>query len=543
MRELISRLLTGKKPAPVAPIRQPARIHLVRDRDLEWSDRRQVAALVGDLRAVGFQTITSFRIEEIPELRLVGLAHPEAGHLGVVYEHRLAGAWCNLVAIYRDGKSLTVSNARQSSKLEPRPGHEKHLLPGASVAKLYRTFQRRLRDEPRSRVEPGNFVLIFEDAYAEEIAWRQRSSAPDPATASVRDPRLDRECEPLFAAIQALDEIRMREFLGRGLSPEGRDAHGRTALMAAAATGEPALVEALLQAGAEVSARAVGLPGDALASDPSGHPEPTGILTPLTSAIESGNAEVVRRLIAAGAQLEGPGELTPLQFAAQQGDAEVAQALIAAGADANRRGEDDMTPLLAAASEGYLDVVEILVGAGADVEVRCGGETAISLAAAAGARDVVAHLAPRLKGRLRKQAEKILAEATGPVPDTRVRRLMVAAMNGKAAMVRKLLAAGVAPDAVEHGDASPVTPLMAATQEGDLEIMRLLIAAGADVNHSEGQDTPLKRALNPTFMDAEKQPAVIRLLVDSGAFTFDLSEQERALVARATKPQSSSWSA
>jgi ankyrin repeat protein len=55
-----------------------------------------------------------------------------------------------------------------------------------------------------------------------------------------------------------------------------------------------------------------------------------------------------------------------------------------------------------------------------------------------------------------------------------------AIQNGSAADVRQLLAAGADPSEVEElGD---VTPLMSAAARGDLEIVRALVEAGADVN-------------------------------------------------------------
>ncbi len=604
MRDLISKLFGKSRPGSpedgASQGVQPARIHLVRDRDLEWAHRAQVAARVRDLRRVGYETITSFRIAEIEGLHLVGLAHRQAGYLAVVYEHRLAGVWCNLVAVYESGETLTVSNARQGRTLEPMPGHEKHLLRGASVAALYKSFKRHLRGSPRLRIVPGNFVQVFEDAYAREVAWRAAPAAemppaaavpaagapladreiPAPAPAAERIPvpapasewaptgevaaaavaneptasepaaneeiasriaaaeaeadraALDRQCAPLFAAIAARNRAQVRELIDRGLPVEGRDAFGRTALVAAVASGDPQLVETLLAASADPNSRTVGMPGDALGVETA----TTGVITPLTAAIETGDADIVTLLLASGADLSGPEELTPLQFAAQQGDADVLAALLAASAEVDQPGEDGYTPLLSAAAEGYLDVAEILVMAGANVDFRCDGETAITLAAAAGAADIVEYLAPRVKVRARRRAEKLLTEA-GPTVDTQAKRLMQAAMNGKAVMVGKLLGNGVHPDAVEQREEGekPATPLMVATQEGHLEVMRILIRAGADVDYADAFGTPLKRALNPTFMDAEKQPAVIRLLIESGADFERLEDDERQLMARALK--------
>jgi ankyrin repeat protein len=55
-----------------------------------------------------------------------------------------------------------------------------------------------------------------------------------------------------------------------------------------------------------------------------------------------------------------------------------------------------------------------------------------------------------------------------------------AVADGSAADVRRFLAAGADPN--ENEEAGDVTPLMCAAARGDLEIVRVLVEAGADVN-------------------------------------------------------------
>ena len=63
-----------------------------------------------------------------------------------------------------------------------------------------------------------------------------------------------------------------------------------------------------------------------------------------------------------------------------------------------------------------------------------------------------------------------------------------------------------------------------------LERKQVVVASRHD-----GFGTALKRALNPTFMDAARQPAVIRLLIESGADFERLTDDERKLLAQALK--------
>ena len=101
----------------VVTVAQPARIHLVRDRDVEWDDRQAVAKQVQALRAAGMRTITVYRIEELEDFKLVALAHPEEGYGAAVYEHAESGVWCDLVAMFADGTRLRRRSMPRSTPM------------------------------------------------------------------------------------------------------------------------------------------------------------------------------------------------------------------------------------------------------------------------------------------------------------------------------------------------------------------------------------------------------------------------------------------
>ena len=98
--------------------------------------------------------------------------------------------------------------------------------------------------------------------------------------------------------------------------------------------------------------------------------EPGGSV--LESAVEGGHAEVVRVLLAAGADPNGVGYAgRPLLIAAAEGQgADVVRALLAGGADVTRKGAGNATALHAAAEAGKRDSVELLLAAGAKVTAR-----------------------------------------------------------------------------------------------------------------------------------------------------------------------------
>ncbi len=541
---------------------QPAEVRLIRDRDVEWRDRESVADQVRELRDAGFRTITVYRIDELDDIQLVALAHPEKGWTAAVYEQEKAGVWCDLVAELGDGVTLTLSNAKLGMRLSQPPGHEKVFLKRASVRRLLRAFVKHLGDRPVTPVGAADFADVFERSYRREMAWRRAQAAEDEGETLERDPELDRDCRPLFDAIAAGDLEALRRHLDGGVEPEGRDARGRTPLIAAAARGDLAMARAILKAGADVDARAPGTPGQAAMErqasistmaeaidDPEARKLMKGFgalvdggkarlplnVTALSAAIESGNAELVAALIKAGADLFGRGGLTPLQFAAGQGDPDVVRALLDGGAPPDQPGEDGWTPLMSAAFEGFAEIVRLLLDAGADPNWKADRETAISLAADHGYREIVDMLSPLSKAKFAKKAEKAMAGDWQVRLNPTAKRLMTAARNGVAPLVAKLLATGLHPDTPENDgedEDGRVTPLMMAAQGGHVDVLRALIAAGADVNRTSGRETALARAASPaTFMDPADQPETVRVLVEAGASLELLEDKPRARVA------------
>jgi ankyrin repeat protein len=125
-----------------------------------------------------------------------------------------------------------------------------------------------------------------------------------------------------------------------------RDAHGRSALHAAARAGHPGIVDALLEAGADARAR-----------DGEGR-------TPLHDAAEGGNAAVVDALYAAGADVaavdhEGRNALAFAALAELPSTATVKR-LLELGADASLPGADGRTPVDIAAAAGRWSLVALL---------------------------------------------------------------------------------------------------------------------------------------------------------------------------------------
>ncbi|MFF4821643.1 ankyrin repeat domain-containing protein [Streptomyces sp. NPDC001312] len=113
----------------------------------------------------------------------------------------------------------------------------------------------------------------------------------------------------------------------------------------------------------------------------------------------------------------------------------------------------------------------------------------------------------RAEALLRAGADPERADREGTTP------LYVASVQGQVEMVRLLLAAGACPDA-ESGHGSEGTPLCAAACWGHTETVRELLAHGADPNlredHGTGR-TPLEWAV------ADSHSETVALLVAAGA--------------------------
>jgi ankyrin repeat protein len=123
-------------------------------------------------------------------------------------------------------------------------------------------------------------------------------------------------------------------------------ADGFTALHYAAFFNHPSLAEYLLQAGASVNAVS----------------RNNMKVMPLHSAVATGAVEVVRLLIAHGADVNArqQDEFTPLHGAAENGNIEIVQMLLAANASVNSRKEGGITPLGIAEEKQREEVITLL---------------------------------------------------------------------------------------------------------------------------------------------------------------------------------------
>ena len=183
--------------------------------------------------------------------------------------------------------------------------------------------------------------------------------------------------ESLVEAVIAGDAGAVAALLGDGLPPDSRH-EGSTALYRAAVAGEADLAELLLSAGADPNLRSGG----------------EGEGTPLCAASCWGFVGIVHVLLVHGADPNLPEDdiWTPLRWAAAHGHEDVVRELLAGGADPDLR-----TPIGDAARRGSVGVVRALLEYGADPSERdLDGNTALELAEWWSGKDVEGELVARV---------------------------------------------------------------------------------------------------------------------------------------------------
>ena len=178
---------------------------------------------------------------------------------------------------------------------------------------------------------------------------------------------------------------------------------------------------------------------------------------------------------------------TPLSQAAILGNPQVIDLLLEAGADPDERGADDQTALMIIARTPDVEAARLLVEAGADVNVRekWRGQTALMWAAAQRQPDMVAFLIEQgadvdLLSWPNNWERQVTAEPRMKIlPPGGMSALHYAAREGCTACVRLLAEAGAN---LDIADPDGVTPLVMAGLNARWDSMQVLIEAGANVN-------------------------------------------------------------
>lgn len=309
--------------------------------------------------------------------------------------------------------------------------------------------------------------------------------------------RNDFGATPIAQAAELADARMVKMLLDAGAEPEGANPDGQTALMLAIQAGAVPIVDVLIKAGANVNTI-----------------EKFHHQTPLMwAAAASRNAgAMVKLLLAKGAgvkpralysdwpsqitsepraQYRPVGGLTALLYAARDGCYDCVEALIGAGADVNVPAPEGVTALMLALDNDHNDVARLLLDRGANPQLwDWWGRTALyivvdrkeTLSAVAGGgrggRGGGAPVARRGPGPAVSSMDIINALLAADVdlnPQLNFHRPSRGGNSGR--FIDPLLNTGC-------------TPLLRATMAGDAEVVRALLAKGANPNINDMGLTP-----------------------------------------------------
>ncbi len=340
-------------------------------------------------------------------------------------------------------------------------------------------------DRSRRRTAPPWSLLacFIACVLAPFLAWAQ--NPPDFNADPLYGPIEQLQADPqwrVYAAVITHDHKTLQALLDGGDSPNRFSPRYRSPLVMACQIGDLDAIKILLKGGAKIDL------SDSIAPNRLGTDE-----TALTKAIERNRIEIVRYLLAQGAQVNLRGPL---------------------------KGE---TPLFVALRSGNIDILTLLLQAHADINVRNkDGYTVLALASLNNDVDMVDFL-----------------KANGAKYDSPHEELFFAASHGDVAEIQRILSAGMpaGPGAKPNGTRKLInepskdgyTALMAAASQGQTAAVKALIAAGADVNAlNSAHQTPLLIAIG------SKHKSTIMALLDAGADPNILSGGESTALFEAT---------
>lgn len=379
------------------------------------------------------------------------------------------------------------------------------------------------------RSEDGSTALLWA-AHWNDVAMATmlvRAGADANAANDLRMTPLVQACTNGSAALVAL-------LLRAGANPNVAAGTGETPLMTCARTGVVETVRLLLVQGADVNAT-----------------EPNQHQTALMWAAAAQHPKIIETLIEAGANSTAHTRMgsTALHFAARMGDIESTKALIDAGVDVNILSTPDpepgrgaaaakgtaagrasavsggpgasasisfpgSTPLLVATVRGHVSLALFLLDHGADPNVADAGFTPLHWAAGTWENG----LANPVYG---------FVDPIGGIPDRQAKLQLVKALLAHGAnpnlqmTVRPPTFGGTGTGG--YNDSVGATPFVVAANASDIEMMRMLLAAGANPHLATKTNSNailaasgLNRGIGEIIDDEARALAAVNFLLDLG---------------------------
>jgi len=314
---------------------------------------------------------------------------------------------------------------------------------------------------------------------------------------------------PLWAAVRSgfLDAV--KALVDNKASLAFKDAAQQTTLMLAIREDHPDIVKYLVDQGMDVNAKT--RPGQT----------PGWVLPNSVPGFGHGVGIVRGGLPERGSRYLTPGGLTPLHYAARDGRTEAAKILVAAGADIKQTDPNGITPLLMAITNNHPETAKFLIEKGSDINVvDWYGRT--PLWAAVEARNMDVDNSTFKNGVDRAPLLELIKILLDKGADTNVR------MKESPPIRRFILPTT---GTLEWVDFTGQTPFVTAARSGDVSVMKLLLAHGADPKiPTFGGTTALMAAAGINWVVDqtydEGQPALldaVKLCLDLGMDVNDVN--------------------
>ena len=332
----------------------------------------------------------------------------------------------------------------------------------------------------------------------------------------------DLRMTPLSQACTNGSAAFVRLLLKSGANPNTAIATGETPLMTCARSGSVDAVTILIEYGAAINAK-----------------EPSQGQTALMWAAAEHHPNVVKALIDAHADLKAHSKqgFTALHFAAREGDQECVRVLLAAGVDVNILSQPDegakaeaparvgagrtaavrktpgtngYTPLLVATVRGQVPLALFLLDQGADPNIGDAGFTALHWAST----EWESFTANPVYG---------FSDPMGGIPDRQAKLRLVKALLAHGANPNARMTKPQPTIAGGYEDTVGASPLLLASSADDLEMMHILLDAGADPKQVTATNataimaaTGLNHGVGESPVTEAQALAAVKLLLDRG---------------------------
>lgn len=324
---------------------------------------------------------------------------------------------------------------------------------------------------------------------------------------------------PLSQACTNSSTAMVRLLLKSGANPNTPIDTGETPLMTCAKTGTVDAVKLLIEYGAKVN-----------------EPEPTQNQTALMWAVVERHADVVKALIDAHADLRAHTRqgFTALHFAARVGDLDSLKLLLAAGMDVNLLTSTDdasvlhpvevkssvplrreqaalgYTPLLVATMRGQVDLALYLLDHGANPNIGDAGFTPL-------------HWASTTWESFAANPVYGFEDPMSGIPDRQAKLRLIKALIAHGANVNARMTKRQPSFATGYTDAVGATAFLLAASADDVEVMKILLDAGADPKIATATKatavmaaTGLNRGIGESLVEEPQATAAVNFLLGLG---------------------------